>query len=174
MKIEDRGSKIEDRGTGLPDGGSTPGDFPSSIHDRPSTIFHSRSSLLVVKRPRRHWRDKFREAFRGMKLGIRGHSSFFVHFFFAALVGTTAIVLRCEPLEWGLLLGCIGLVLTAELFNSAVETIYWGLDELTKPRIRHCLDIAAGAVLLASITAAVIGCMVFIPKLAALVLHLVG
>jgi diacylglycerol kinase len=134
-----------------------------------------RSAEARRNRPaHRHWRDKFREAFRGMKLGIRGHSSFFVHFFFAALVGTTAIVLRCEPIEWCLLLGCIGLVLTAELFNSAVETIYWGLDELTKPRVRHCLDIAAGAVLLASITAAIIGCTVFIPKLAALLLHLVS
>lgn len=122
-------------------------------------------------RPRRLWRDKFRESARGLKLGIRGHSSFFVHFFFAALVVMTAIVLRCDPVEWCLLLGCIGLVLTAELFNSAVETIYRGLDELTKPRVRHCLDIAAGAVLLASITAAIIGCSVFLPKLASLLVH---
>ena len=33
----------------------------------------------------RRWRDKFRDAFRGVKLGIRGHSSFCVHFFFAAM-----------------------------------------------------------------------------------------
>jgi len=107
-----------------------------------------------------------------MKLGIRGHSSFFVHFFFAALVVTTAIGLRCDPLEWCLLLGCIGLVLTAELFNSTVEIIYRGLDEVTKPRVRHCLDIAAGAVLLASITAAIIGGIVFLPKLAAMLARL--
>src|SRR5438105_1501161 len=74
-------------------------------------------------KPRRLWRDKFRESLRGIKLGIRGHSSFFVHFFFAALVLATAIVLRCDALEWCLLLGCIGLVITAELFNSAIETI---------------------------------------------------
>ncbi len=125
-----------------------------------------------VAKPRRLWRDKFRESVRGMKLGIRGHSSFFVHFFFAALVVTTAIVLRCDPLEWCLLLGCIGLVLTAELFNSTVEIIYRGLDEVTKARVRHCLDIAAGAVLLASITAAIIGGIVFLPKLAAMLARL--
>jgi diacylglycerol kinase len=127
---------------------------------------------MRLTKPRRLWRDKFRESLRGMKLGIRGHSSFFVHFFFAALVLATAIVLRCDPLEWCLLLGCIGLVLTAELFNSAVETIYHGLDDTTRPRVRHCLDIAAGAVLLASITAAIIGTIVFLPKLAAMLLHL--
>jgi diacylglycerol kinase len=138
-----------------------------------SLLFIDQPSSFILPR-HRHWRDKFREAFRGMKLGIRGHSSFFVHFFFAAVVAMAAIVLRCEPLEWCLLLGCIGLVLTAELFNSAVETIYWGLDEVSQPRVRNCLDIAAGAVLLASITAAIIGCLVFLPKVAALLVHLVS
>src|SRR5438270_6408576 len=83
-------------------------------------------------RPRRSWRSKFRDAFRGLKLGIRGHSSFFVHFFFSALVIAAGVVLRCETLEWCILLGCIGMVLTAELFNSAIETIYRGLDDATK------------------------------------------
>src|SRR5207244_450178 len=91
------------------------------------------------KKPPRPWRAKFGDAFRGLKLGIRGHSSFSVHFFFAALVIAAAIVLSCGPLEWGLLLGCIGLVLAAELFNSAVETIYHGLEETTKPRVKACL-----------------------------------
>src|SRR5262249_9836879 len=80
-------------------------------------------------RPRRSWVFKFRCAFRGLKLGIRGHSSFSVHFFFAALVIVAALVLRCDVLEWCVLLGCIGLVMTAELFNSAIETLFRGLDE---------------------------------------------
>jgi diacylglycerol kinase len=120
-------------------------------------------------KPRRLWRDKFRDALRGLKLGIRGHSSFFVHFFFAALVVAAALVLRCDGFQWCLLLGCIGLVLTAELFNSAIETLFHGLDETTKPRVQGCLDIAAGAVLMASGTALVIGVLVFGQRLAALV-----
>jgi diacylglycerol kinase len=116
-------------------------------------------------RPPRRWRHKFGDAFRGLKLGIRGHSSFFVHFFFAALVVAAAIVLRCDLLQWCLLLGCIGMVLTAELFNSAIETLFRGLDEQTKARAWPCLDIAAGAVLLASITAVVIGSLVFLKQL---------
>ncbi len=119
-------------------------------------------------RSRRPWRDKFRAAFRGIKLGVRGHSSFFVHFFFAALVLAAAIVLGCDTVQWCLLLGCIGLVLTAELFNSAVETLFRGLDEATKERVWPSLDIAAGAVLLASITASAVGGLVFLSRLAAL------
>src|SRR5712692_7373872 len=106
-------------------------------------------------RLRRSWRAKFGDAFRGLKLGVRGHSSFFVHFFFTALVVAAAIVLHCAPLEWCLLLGCIGMVLVAELFNSALETLFRGLDDATKARVWPCLDIAAGAVLLASFFAVI-------------------
>jgi diacylglycerol kinase len=116
-------------------------------------------------RPRRPWRDKFKFAFRGVKLGVRGHSSFAVHFFFAAVVLAAAAILIREPVEWCLLIGCIGLVLTAELFNSAVETLFRGLDDATKARVWPCLDISAGAVLLASATAAVIGSIVFLRHL---------
>jgi diacylglycerol kinase len=141
----------------------------SGLHP-PSSFILQPSSFSA--KPRRLWRDKFRESLRGIKLGFRGHSRFFVHFFFAALVMATAIVLPCEPLEWCLLLGCIGLVLTAELFNSALEMLCRGLDEISTLRVRHCLHIADGAVLLASITAAVIGAIVFLPKLAAMLVRL--
>jgi diacylglycerol kinase len=113
------------------------------------------------KRPRRSWRMKFAAAFRGIKLGVRGHSSFSVHFFCAALVVAVAAALGCDLTQWCVLLGCVGLVLTAELFNSAVETLFRGLDEETKSRAWPALDIAAGAVLLASLTASVIGLLVF-------------
>lgn len=118
-----------------------------------------------ASKPKRSWKAKFQDALRGVKYGIRGHSSFFVHFFFTALVVAAAVVLGCGPISWGILLFCIGLVLTAELFNSAIETLYQGLDERGKVRSRRALDIAAGAVLFASITAAVVGGFIFLYKL---------
>ena len=114
-------------------------------------------------KPRRPWRAKFADAFRGVKLGMRGHSSFSVHLFFTVLVVAAAIVLGCELLEWCILLGCIGFVLSAELVNSAIETLVRGLDQATKDRVWPCLDVAAGAVLLASLFAALIGVLVFLP-----------
>ena len=114
---------------------------------------------------RRPWRDKFREAARGVKLGVRGHSSFSVHFFFAALALTAAAVLGLDVWEWCVVLLCVGGVMTAELTNSAIETLFHGLDDDAKGRIVGCLDIAAGAVLVAGATAAVIGTLVFGRKL---------
>ncbi len=130
--------------------------------DRPIVPMHP----PTTPKPRRPWKAKFGDAFRGLKLGIRGHSSFFVHFFFAALVVAAAAVLQCSLIEWCLLIGCIGLVLTVELVNSAIETLYHPLDELTKRRAKPCLDIAAGAVLLASITSAIIGGLILLHRLA--------
>jgi diacylglycerol kinase len=98
-------------------------------------------------------------------LGVRGHSSFFVHFFFTALVLAAAIVLRCERWEWCVLVACIGGVLTAELFNSAIETLFRGLEQEARDRVYGCLDIAAGAVLVAGLTAAGIGAVIFGRKL---------
>ena len=113
------------------------------------------------RKPRRSWRAKFGYAFRGVKRGVRGHSSFSVHIFAAALVVAGAAVLRCDWLEWCLLLGCIGFVFVAELFNSAVEALFHGQDDAVKARNYSALDIAAGAVLVASGFAAVVGLIVF-------------
>jgi diacylglycerol kinase len=119
-----------------------------------------------VQRPRRPWAQKFKDALRGLKLGIRGHSSFFVHFFVAALVIAAAVTLGCTLKEWCLLLLSIGLVFTAELFNSAIETLHRGLDEETRARTWKALDIAAGAVLMASLAATVVGLCIFGARLA--------
>src|SRR5688572_15269779 len=150
------------RGAAGRDSNSTRGDNFAKVPARPrgtrmQTLPQSPPSDPHASKPRHpKWRGKFHAALRGMKLGIRGHSSFFVHFFFAALVLAGAVVLRCTLVEWCLLLLCIGGVLTAELFNSAVETLFRGLDETAKSRCWPALDIAAGAVLAASIGAAVV------------------
>ena len=111
-------------------------------------------------RPRRPWPRKFKDALRGLKFGIRGHSSFFVHFFFTALVIAVAVPMGCTLNQWCILLLCIGFVLTAELFNSAIETLHRGFDKETKEQTWKALDIAAGAVLMASMTAGVVGLLV--------------
>src|SRR4051812_4225685 len=105
----------------------------------------------------RSWHARFDTALRGLKRGVRGHASFFVHFFFAALVGVAAFVLHCTPGEWCILLLCIGMVLVAELFHSALETLVRGLDREISERVKPCLEIATGAVLVAGLTAGIVG-----------------
>jgi diacylglycerol kinase len=128
-------------------------------------VTHVRPQPPVARSGPRRWRDKFREAFRGVKLGVRGHSSFSVHFLCAALAVAACVALNCRPWEWCVVLLCVGGVFTAELFNSAIETLFHGLDAQTKSRWNGCLDIAAGAVLTAGLFAALVGAVVFVGRL---------
>ena len=138
------------------------------IRDVPPPLDTEWAEAVPRSRQRRRWRDKFHEAFRGVKRGVRGHSSFSVHFFFAALALAAAVALECNILEWCLLIFCIGGVITAELFNSAIETLFRGLDDATRSRWNDSLGIAAGAVLVASATALLVGAIIFLNRLSIL------
>jgi diacylglycerol kinase len=113
---------------------------------------------------RRNWIRKFAEAFHGIALVARYESSFRIHLIASVAVLALAAILHCDAWEWCVLLGCIGLVTTAEVLNTALETLFHALDDPTKQRMTGCLDRAAGAVLLASLTSAGIGAIVFLRK----------
>ena len=111
--------------------------------------------------PERSWACRFRDAFRGVKAGVRGQSTFFVHFFVAAVVVAAGAVLEVDLYEWCLLLLCIAGVMTAEMFNSALESMAKAITSQSNPHIGNSLDIAAAAVLIASIGASLVGTIIF-------------
>jgi len=116
----------------------------------------------------RSWSQKFADAFRGLSRAVRSQSSFAVHLGMAMAVVAAGAVLQVSPVEWCLLVFAIGLVLMAEIFNTAIESLARGPGSRRHPRLRDALDIASGGVLVAAITAAVIGLFVFGPRLLAL------
>ena len=118
---------------------------------------------------RRPWTRKFADAFRGLSRAVRSQSSFLVHILVAAAVVGVAAVLRVSPVEWCLLVGAIAAVVAAEVFNSAVEALARAFGPSRNPRIRDALDMASAAVLVAACGAVVVGCIVFGPRLLALV-----
>ena len=118
---------------------------------------------------RRTWRQKFADALRGLRRGVRGQSSFFVHFFCAAAVIAAGVALRITIGEWIAVSIAITMVLVAEMFNSAIETLVKALVKKHDPLVGEALDISSAGVLLASIGAVVIGVIVFGPYLWTLV-----
>ena len=117
-----------------------------------------------MKAHRRTWSQKFADAFRGIARAVRRQSSFFVHLWVATAVVGSAVVLRVSLVEWCLLVGAIGVVLVAEVFNTAIESLAKALPVGRHPRIRDALDMAGGAVLLSAVAAAVIGAIVFLHR----------
>ena len=115
----------------------------------------------------RTWSRKFADAFRGLGRAVRTQSSFAVHLAAAATVVVSGAIFRVSAWEWCLLALAIGMVLMAEIFNTAVESLARGPGSRRHPRLRDALDMASAAVLVAAITAAVIGFVVFGPRLLA-------
>jgi diacylglycerol kinase len=114
---------------------------------------------------RRPWSRKFADAFRGLRRSFRTQTSFAVHVATAVAVVAVAAILRVSPVEWALLVLAIGGVLAAEVFNTALESLARALDTGIHPRVRDALDMASAAVLVASLAAALVGMIVFIPHL---------
>ena len=112
-----------------------------------------------------HWSRKFRHAFRGLKVGISGQSSFLVHLIAAPTVVAMGVLLNVSPLEWCVLLLCIGAVISAELFNSALELSAKAITSDFDDHIRDALDVASAAVLVVSIISIVVGATIFVFRL---------
>ncbi|HZZ29960.1 MAG TPA: diacylglycerol kinase [Pirellulales bacterium] len=116
----------------------------------------------------RTWYEKFRDAFRGVRSGMRGQSSFQVHIAVAVAVIVAGCALRVELWQWCVLLLCIGGVLTAEMVNSALEHLAKAVDEQRNPHLGDALDTGSAAVLFASLAAAVVGAIILLSRVIAL------
>ena len=71
--------------------------------------------------------------------------------------------------EWIICITLIGLVLSAELMNTAIETV---VDMFTREKNElagKAKDISAGAVLILAIASAIVGGIIFIPKIIELI-----
>lgn len=103
------------------------------------------------------WSQKFLCAFRGLRVGSRGQTSFFVHLPMACFVLAAAAQLQVTTVEWCLLVICITLVLAAELFNCALETLARAVTTEFNEQVRDALDISAAAVLVTALGSVVVG-----------------
>lgn len=104
-------------------------------------------------------------AFQGIKDSFDGQSNIKIQGFIAIIVLIASFLLKLSGTEWILLLLTIGVVLTSEMFNSAIETtvnLYCPQENVLAKRAK---DIAAGAVLTISFIALLIGLIIFIPHL---------
>lgn len=106
------------------------------------------------------WRNKFAYALRGMAVAFRQEDSFAVHLPVGFTVLAYGSMIGLERVEWLLLVLCVAVVITAELFNSALERIASVATHEVDPTVRDALDMASGAVLTASVGAAVVGLVV--------------
>ena len=107
----------------------------------------------------------FTYAFNGLKFCFKNELNFKVQLLIAISTIGLGLFFSLTKIEWCLILFCIGIVLSAELFNTAIETICNKIEPNYHPTIKIIKDVSAAAVLILAIVSAVIGVIIFIPKI---------
>jgi diacylglycerol kinase (ATP) len=109
----------------------------------------------------------FGYAFNGIGLLIGREPNARIHMAAMCCTVVGGFVFGISASEWiAVALACGG-VLTTEAVNSAVEALSDAVSPERNPGIKVAKDLAAGAVLLAAVSAAVVGCIVFVPRITA-------
>lgn len=107
----------------------------------------------------------FKYALEGIVLVLKTQQNAWIHAIATLLVLALGVFFTLTATEWLLLVLSICSVWVAESFNTALEFL---ADTITKdfhPLIKKAKDASAGAVLISSIGSAIIGFIIFVPKL---------
>ena len=112
----------------------------------------------------------FKYALRGIYLLFSEQANAKIHLSVSIVVIITALIIKLNTIEFCLILFCIDMVIAAEAFNSALEYLADRVEPNKDPLIEKSKDLAAAAVLICSIGAAVVGLIIFLPKIQELLL----
>ena len=110
----------------------------------------------------------FRYAFAGLKQAWLQEHNFRIHIFAAAAVTLAGFYFQLGRVEWLFIVFAIGLVIIAELVNSAIELLADFVSPGENKKIGTIKDIAAASVLVSAIIAVIAGILVFYPHVKAL------
>ena len=111
----------------------------------------------------------FRYAFAGLGVLFREEHNSWIHSLAAILAVVAGFVFRIRPWEWIAIVIVIGMVFAAEIINSSLERTADFVKAERDDRKRDIKDLGAAAVLVCAISAAIVGMIVFLPKIINLV-----
>ena len=126
-------------------------------------IRRSPESFSVRKRA-----QSFRHATRGIAIFLKGTHNAWIQLCILFIAVAAGFYFQITHTDWLLLVLSGGLVLMAEAFNTAIEVDIDLTSPEYHPYARDTKDIAAGGVLIASITALIVGIVIFGPYIAVL------
>jgi diacylglycerol kinase (ATP) len=104
-------------------------------------------------------------ACKGAFLLLKTESSIKIQFVIAILMTIAGFYFKISSTEWTIQILAIGLVMSIEGLNTAIEAIADFMHPERHEKIGFLKDVAAGAVFIASIAAVIIGCIIYYPKI---------
>lgn len=109
--------------------------------------------------------NSFKYAFTGIITSFKTERNMKIHILVMILVIIAGIILKVSILDWIILVIMFGLVISAELFNTAIETVVDMITKEKNEKAKIAKDVAAGAVLILAITSVIVGLIIFIPRI---------
>lgn len=118
----------------------------------------------------RKWKNKnflqsLKYAIQGIKYVFFNERNLKIQLLFAVFAVVVSVFLKLTNLEWILLCLTIGMVLFAEMLNTAIEIVLDLYSQEYNENIKIAKDISSGAVLLTSVMSVAIGGVLWIPKI---------
>lgn len=107
----------------------------------------------------------FKYAFIGIITALKKEQNMKIHYLIMILVIILGIIYHLSTFEWLICILCFGLVISMEMINTAIETTVNLATTKTEPLAKIAKDVSAGAVLVSAIISAIIGLIIFIPKI---------
>ena len=109
--------------------------------------------------------QSFVYAYRGILYLLRTQHNAWIHLAFTLIAVLLGVCFSISQSEWIAILICIGIVFAAETFNTSIELLCNARFTEYDKRAEIIKDTAAGAVLIVSVVAAIIGGIIFLPRL---------
>ena len=109
--------------------------------------------------------NSFKYAFQGILTSFKSERNMKVHFLIMFLVIILGLLYKISKVEWMICIILFSIVIAGELINTAIEiTVDIAMTEKNE-KAKKAKDVSAGAVLVLAIGAAIIGLIIFIPKI---------
>lgn len=109
--------------------------------------------------------NSFSFAIKGIRYAISSQHNILIHIILTIVAIILGFLLRISNLEWILIVIVIGLVMSAEIFNTSIEEVVNFISPERNYKAGRIKDLAAGAVLISAISAFIVGAIIFLPKI---------
>lgn len=112
--------------------------------------------------------NSFTYPIKGLKYAYKNEQNLAFDCMIALIVIIFGILFKITVGEWAVLILTVGLVISAELFNSAIEATVDLVTEEYHPLAKVAKDTSAAAVFILAIVAVIVGVIIFLPKIISL------
>lgn len=113
----------------------------------------------------------FKFAFNGIISAFKSQFNLKIHFIASIIAILTGFYLEISYYEWAIIILVIGMVISAELINTSIESIVDLISPQYHESAKMAKDTSAGAVLIMAIVAFFVGFIIFVPKILTLIVQ---